>query len=239
MRSRLRMGPSNAGSKSSGMAPIQFRISHVILRLPGMAWFQAPDAVWSLPGNYPFAEEPLASSVQGQFHRESGWINADTGMGYVFSKERSMGLIVGYELMWDHALVRADEGQASLCLGHGFDALAVLNPGESVEWAIQVIRAVNGDREALRKAAQDLSEKAAGGPPQDRPAWLRSAVIAEMHPWGRLESWWAQDRGDRMPGRRGATPLSEGDGRGCHLALAGLQQAALGLLPALIPKHRP
>lgn len=116
-----------------------------------------------------------------------------------------VGVVGAYELQLDHAWARVDEAQEAASLVHRFDTLGTLQPGDEVAVGTQWLRLVDGGRAALREASAELVAHANQGPPEDQPEWLDGAVIEELHPWGRLESWGAGDRG--RGAQRGAAPL--------------------------------
>ena len=179
-----------------GAEPLRARC--MILRVPGIT-LAAPDAIWCLPGTYPVVRHSTAAAVPGRVTREPGWTWSDTGVGYASSEATGRGLVVAYSMEQDHPDVRAEEVVGGVTLEHWFNALANVPPGGSLEVGTQWIAVTSGGLSGLRKASRDLGTRVNGGPPADRPAWLKGASIVELSPWGRLEAWWAGDRGDRMP----------------------------------------
>jgi len=182
------------------------KVYGIALRVPGVTLGDVPDAVWSLPGNYPFEERRLLDAVPGRASEERGWTWSDTGCAYAYSGRSGVGLLLSYSLELDHARTRVEELEGGISLVTRFDTLGVFQPGDTIEVGTQWVRVVEGDRAALRQAAGRLAERANEGPPTDRPQWLEGAVIEELHPWGRLESWWAGDCGDRMPSLEAQLP---------------------------------
>jgi len=185
-----------AGLRWRGAAPI--KVQSVAFRVPGLTLSGAPDATWSLPGNFPAEARRLADSVPGRVSHEQGWTWSDTGCAYVYSEGAGVGLVVSYSLEPDHAHTLVEEIAGGVSLVTRFDTLGVFEPGDQISVGTQWIRVVTGDLATFRQAAADLAGRANPGPPADRPQWLEGAVIEELHPWGRLEAWGAGDRGDRM-----------------------------------------
>jgi len=184
--------------KLTWRGPEPLRARCTILRVPGIT-LAAPDAAWCLPGTYPVVRRAVSASVPGRATREPGWTWSDTGVGYAYSEATGRGLVVAYALEQDHPNVRAEEVAGGVTLEHWFDALANVPPGESLEVGTQWLAVTSGGLSGLRQASRDLATRVNGGPPSDRPAWLKGAAIVELSPWGRLEAWGAGDRGDRMP----------------------------------------
>lgn len=187
-----------------GTEPV--KVVGTVLRVPGVTFGGARDARWSLPGNYPGEEKLLSASESGRSTQEQGWTGSDTGMAFVYSGERGLGLLVGYALAADQASVLVEEVEGGVSLVHRFHTLGFLPPGGEIEVGVQVLQMAEGDWEAFRRTAADLAQRLHGGPPQDRPAWLEGAVLQELHPWGRLEAWPQGDRGNRLPSLQAQLP---------------------------------
>ena len=180
-----------------GAEPV--KIVGTVLRVPGVTLGGAGDGVWCLPGNYPIEEQRIANAVPGRTIPERGWTWSDTGFAYARSDEAGAALLVAYGLDLDAARIQVEQLDGGVSLAHCFRTLAVLEPGEEIEIGTQWLQLVEGGEAALRRAASALAERVNPGPPADRPEWLEGAVLEELHPWGRLESWGTGDRGGRMP----------------------------------------
>ncbi len=182
------------------------------LCVPEIALPGAPDAVWSLPGNYPVAEHPLSANHPGRRTRERGWTWSDTGMAYVRSETAGLSVLVCDSLQLDSATVSVQEAEGAVSLIHGFGVLAMLQTGDEIEVGSQLVRVAGGTRESLQVAGPELAYAAHPGPPADRPEWLAGAVLSELHPWGGLWAWGAGDRGNRMPSIEAQLPYLKGLG---------------------------
>lgn len=191
-----------------GEGPV--KVYGVSLRMPGVSL--GDDAVWCLPGNFPFEEHPITEAAEGKSTRERGWTWSDTGVSYAYSEASRLGIVAAYEMGLDHAWAWVDEGAGRASLRHRFDTLGIFQPGEEVEVGTQWLRIAEGGRDALRKAADELTASVNHGPPEDRPEWLDGAVLDELHPWGRLEAWHGGDRGNRMPSIEAQLPYLKGLG---------------------------
>jgi len=175
------------------------RIHATVLCVPGVTLAGAADAVWSLPAEFPAAEYRIPEATPGRRVRERGWTWAETGIGYAFSAAERIGVIAAYELDLDRARVAVEEQRGGVSFEHVFETWARLKPGQALDRiGVQYVRVAVGDRSALKVACRDTARETAGGPPADRPEWLEGAVIAELHPWGRLEDWNGGDRGNRF-----------------------------------------
>ncbi|MBN2308522.1 MAG: hypothetical protein JXR94_06095 [Candidatus Hydrogenedentes bacterium] len=179
--------------------PEPVKITGTAFRVPGVSVGGAEDAYWCLPGNYPVKERPVSPSESGRTTRERGWTWADTGCAYARSRTAGLGILACYELGFDHARVEVEEVGEGVSFVHRFDTVALLRPGDTLELGTQWIEVAIGGGDAFLHAAHALAAQASPGPPADRPEWLAGAVLEELHPWGRLESWGAGDRGNRMP----------------------------------------
>ncbi|HOX39808.1 MAG TPA: alpha-amylase family glycosyl hydrolase [Candidatus Brocadiia bacterium] len=187
----------SVSARWNGKTPV--KVKGAVMRIPGVSLCGAADAVWSLPGNYPYSEKKLIESVPGRSTREHGWTWSDTGVAVVRSESLGIGLVAAYELVDDGANPSVEERSGCVSIAHRFHTLALLNPGDEVSVGVQWLRLVEGGSREIRLASGELSDCVNHGPPADRPAWLTGAVLEELHPWGRLETWGAGDRGSRMP----------------------------------------
>lgn len=85
------------------------KVVGTILRVPGVTLGGVPDACWSLPSNYPATEKLLSSSGAGRSTREQGRTWSDTGLAYVYSEAKKLGVLAGYVLAADQATVLVEE----------------------------------------------------------------------------------------------------------------------------------
>jgi len=168
------------------------------MRVPGITLGQARDTVWCLPGNYPVRENPVLEALPKDRWQEKGWTWGETGVAYVRSEEKKRALWIAHSLEEDHATVWVEGEGGSVSLGHRFNTLALVRPGDVLEFGTQWILVANLEQGTVLDQARALCERAHPGPPEDRASWLDGAVIAELHPWGRLEAWWSGDKGKRM-----------------------------------------
>jgi len=180
-----------------GKGKVRLRATHFLV--PGVTLGGAADAAWSIPGNYPVRKHALRENVPGREVRETGWTWSDTGVAYVRSAASRIAALVSYHFEEDKACVKVEEKAGAVSLVHDFGTVADLAPGDTIELGRQLVAIASGGPSAFRAVAQDLATRANPAPPADRPEWLEGAVIEEAHPWGRLETWNAGDRGHRMP----------------------------------------
>jgi len=167
------------------------------LRVPGVTLGPVEDAVWCFPGNYPVRKKRICEAKEGDQWRERGWTWSDTGLCMAESQACQRALLVTFALEDDHATAWVEGEKKSVSLGHRFNTVARVKHGDVLEFGTQWIRVADLEEGSLLTEARRLAETAHPGPPLDRPEWLNGTVIAELHPWGRLESW-GGDKGQRM-----------------------------------------
>lgn len=182
-------------------------INGATFRVPGVRFGGSTDALWCVPGEFPVRERAFANNRPGSVLHERGWTWSETGLAWARSESAKAGVLVNWRLHVDSAQVSVEQLAGAVSLTHRFHTLARLGKGQSIIAGEQVIALSGGSEEAVRAAGAKLAEIAHPGPPEDRPAWLEGAVIQELHPWGRLETWGAGDRGSRMPDLQAQLPF--------------------------------
>lgn len=182
-------------------------INGTTFRVPGVRFEGSGDALWCVPGEFPVRERAFADNQPGVALHERGWTWSETGLAWARSESAKAGVLVNWRLHVDSALVSVEQLAGAVNLMHRFHTLARLGKDQSIIAGEQVIALSEGSEEAVRAAGAKLAEFAHPGPPEDRPSWLEGAVIQELHPWGRLETWGAGDRGSRMPDLQAQLPF--------------------------------
>ncbi|GIV19996.1 MAG: hypothetical protein KatS3mg023_1747 [Armatimonadota bacterium] len=180
----------------SGNEPI--KIAGVTLRTPVLRLSHRVEDFTLIPGDFPITRHRFGNLRAGRVHQESGWTRGEYGIALLHSPSRKVSVVVGYIFRMDQARVGVEEKEKGAVLRHGFETLLKLQRGAEVTVGTQVIEVVSGDEGHLREALSRFSETLENGPPHDVPAHLKGGSLYELHPWGRLESWWAGDRGHRF-----------------------------------------
>ncbi|MGQ9879530.1 MAG: alpha-amylase family glycosyl hydrolase [Armatimonadota bacterium] len=180
----------------SGLEPI--KIAGVFLRTPVLRLSDSMSEWWLIPGDFPVRRMPVSKRSPGRAFEERGWIHAEYGIALVHDPQSRLSVLSGYVFQVDQARVGVEEYRQGVVLRHGFETLAKLQPGQELRIGTQVIEVVSGDADAVLAQLARFSDSLGNGPPADVPRHLRGAVLYELHPWGRQESWWAGDRGNRF-----------------------------------------
>lgn len=180
----------------NGTEPV--KIAGVYLRTPVLRLSPSPQDYWLIPGDFPIRRARFAHLRDGRVSEEAGWTRGEYGVAVIHSPTQKLSLLAGYIFRYDQARVGVEEREQGVVLRHGFETLARLQPGVEVSIGTQIIEVVTGDELRLLQALSRFSDSLQNGPPADVPAHLKSGVLYEVHPWGRLESWWTGDRGNRL-----------------------------------------
>ncbi|MGC8784050.1 MAG: alpha-amylase family glycosyl hydrolase [Armatimonadota bacterium] len=174
------------------------RISGVILRTPALRLSDSPEDFTLIPGDFPITCHRFGDLKVGRVRQEAGWTRGEYGIALVHSPSRKVSVVAGYIFRMDQARVGVEEAERGVALRHGFETLLRVRKGTEFAIGTQVIEVVAGDEKRLLEALSHLSDALGNGPPLDLPEHLKGGSLYELHPWGRLESWWAGDRGNRF-----------------------------------------
>lgn len=180
-----------------GSEPV--RLQGVVFRTPVLRLSEDSGDFALLPGEFPIQPLRLGELKAGQVRQEAGWTRGEYGIALVHSPARRLSVVAGYLFQMDQARVSVEGAEGGFILRHDFDTLLHLRPGQELSLGTQVIEIVLGDERELREALARFSDTLGNGPPTDVPAHLRGGCLYELHPWGRIESWGAGDRGNRFP----------------------------------------
>ena len=186
-----------ASFKWNGSKPA--RVDGTSLRVPGVRMSQSPSDYYVIPGNFPITRHGFDSLKADHTTDEGNWLTGEYAIAAVHSQASDTSLIAGYSFEIDEASVCVDENKDSVTIRHDFWTGAILKPGEEIDCGTQIIRVVRGNENRMLSAIGKLSDEIGNGPAANRPADLAKCVLYEAHPWGRLESWHDQDRGNRYP----------------------------------------
>lgn len=174
------------------------KIAGVILRTPVLRLSESLDDFALIPGDFPITRHRFGELRAGRIYQEAGWTRGEYGIALVHSPSQKISIIAGYIFRLDQARVGIEEAERGVALRHGFETLLRMQKGAEVAIGTQVIEVVSGDETRLREALSRFSDTLENGPPADLPAHLKGGSLYELHPWGRLESWGAGDRGNRF-----------------------------------------
>ena len=167
------------------------------LTVPNIRLSKSPNDYYVMPSSFPVTRHRYDSLKDGSRLNESWWIHGEYCLTAVHSPKAKISLIVGYSFEMDEAGIIVNERSHSIDITHRFNTSALLKPGDEIDCGTQIIRLASGNEEKMRNAIAEFSNSIGNGPPADRPEYLKSAVIYENHPWGRLETWTELDRGNR------------------------------------------
>lgn len=174
------------------------KIAGVYLRTPVLRLSGSASEWWLIPGDFPIHRVPASEWKPGRTTEERGWTHAEYEIAILHAPQSRLSVIAGYVFQVDQARVGVEEHAQGVVLRHRFETLAKLEPGQELAIGTQVIEVVQGDASQILPHLARFSDSLGNGPPADVPAHLKGAVLYELHPWGRLESWWAGDRGNRF-----------------------------------------
>ncbi len=174
------------------------RVAGVYLRTPVLRLSPSSGDFWLIPGNFPIWKKRFADLKPGAVTEETGWTRGEYGIAVVHSAQAKLSLVAGYIFRYDQARVGVEEHPQGIALRHGFDTLLRLEPGKEFSVGTQVFQVVTGDEQSLLQMLARFADSLQNGPPAEQPVHLSKATLYELHPWGRLESWWAGDRGNRF-----------------------------------------
>jgi hypothetical protein len=180
-----------------GAEPV--RVRWIRLHSPVLWISRDPDDRYVLPGPFPVLERRTGELEPGRSQSEPGWTRADYGIGLLVSERRSRALFVGWRQEWDNASLAVDESADGVSFAHRFDTAVVLAPGMGVDTGVQVFGTARGRGAEVVSALGSFTDGLGNGPPSDLPPDHGQRVLYEAHPWGRLESWWLGDQGNRYP----------------------------------------
>lgn len=181
--------------QGSGIATVR----DTALRTPPLRLSPSGADWYCLPGNFPIRKRRFDSLQPGATVREVGWTRGDYALAVLHSPSAKRSVFVGYVFGRDQASLSVEEHLDEVCVVHRFDTVARLNPGDELECGTQVLRFAAGDEARAMEALGAFSDTLGNGPPEDQPERLKKMTLCEVHPWGRLESWGAGDRGNRYP----------------------------------------
>ncbi len=179
-----------------GAEPI--KITGITLRTPVLRLSNSTEDFTLIPGDFPIKRHRFGGLKAGRIYQEGGWTRGEYGITLLHSPSRRVAVIAGYIFRMDQARVGIEERESGVVLRHGFETLLKMQKGAEVTVGTQVIEIAFGDEEHLREALSRFSDALGNGPPPDLPKHLKGGSLYELHPWGRLESWWAGDRGNRF-----------------------------------------
>lgn len=200
------------------------KVAGVTLRTPVLRLSDSPENFTLIPGDFPITRHRFGDMKAGRVRLEAGWTRGEYGVALVHSPSRKMSVVAGYIFRMDQARVGVEEAERGAVLQHGFETLLRMQKGTEIAIGTQVIEVVVGDEKRLREALSRLSEALENGPPADLPEHLKGGSLYELHAWGRLEVWWAGDRGNRFSRLTALLP-----------DLHGLGVTMLWLLPVSYP----
>jgi hypothetical protein len=206
----------------NGNEPV--RIAGILLRTPVLRVSDNPEDYYLIPGEFPIVRHRFGRLKAGRVLQETGWTRGEYGIALVHSPQRKLSVVAGYVFRMDQARAGVEEAQNGVVLRHGFETLLKLQKGGEVTVGTQVIEIISGDEERLCDALARFSDTLDNGPPADLPERLKGGSLYELHPWGRLESWGAGDRGNRFSRLTALLP-----------DLHGLGVTMLWLLPVSYP----
>jgi hypothetical protein len=165
-----------------------------------------------LPGNFPIREIVPSAMAPSERVAEAGWTRGEYAVGILRGPDVGFSVAAGYRFERDEARVAMVNAASGMVIEHAFNTTARLQPDEAREVGEQVFVVIPGDEAALRHGLQSLSDSIGNGPPGDHPNDLGRTVLYEVHPWGRLESWGAGDRGNRYDRLTALLPYYRGLG---------------------------
>lgn len=180
----------------NGNEPV--KVAGVTLRTPVLRLSNRPEDFLLIPGDFPITRHRFGDLKAGRVREEAGWTRGEYGIALVHSPPQKLSVVAGYIFRMDQARVGIEETERGVILRHGFETLLKLQRGAEVTVGTQVVEIISGDEARLREALSRFSDALENGPPSDLPAHLKGGSLYELHPWGRLESWWAGDRGNRF-----------------------------------------
>lgn len=175
------------------------RVTGTALRVPNLRLSSSRQDYYSIPGNFPVVRHPFSGLVSGHVTSEQGWTRGEYGIALLNSAKCRISIVVGYDFESDQARVSVEEEDGAVSIVHRFDTLARLKHADEIKIGEQVLTLVRGNEDDLMRGLADLSDRLRNGPPPDRPEHLKKCVLYEVHPWGRLETWQAGDKGNRFP----------------------------------------
>lgn len=180
----------------NGSEPV--KIAGAVLRTPVLRLSDRSEDFTLIPGDFPITRYRFSDLKAGRLRQEAGWTHGEYGVALVHSPSQKMSVVAGYIFRMDQARVGVEEAERGVVLRHDFETLIRLRQGAEVTIGTQVVGVIPGDEQRLREALSRFSGSLENGPPPDSPAHLKGGSLYELHPWGRLESWWAGDRGNRF-----------------------------------------
>lgn len=168
------------------------------LSVPNLRLSNFPDDYYILPSSHPIQKHLFYNLRNCAVSRESWWLYGKYDLAAIHSKRSQTSLLIGYSFNMDDENLSVEENDHCVTIRQDFYTSTILKPGQSIDCGTQVIRIVSGNEDKMRSEMSRFASDLIGGPPSDRPAYLKKCIICEAHPWGRLETWDDnKDRGNR------------------------------------------
>ncbi|MBQ7525231.1 MAG: hypothetical protein IJT09_02255 [Abditibacteriota bacterium] len=182
-----------ASFKWLGSAPV--KVTGASLIIPNIqlshSYNDYHDDWWIVPSQFPVTKHRWSELKEGNSFGEFTWLLGKYSLAGVYSQRSEMYLAAGFEFEKDDTSVTVREHKRTVDIVHRFDLCKIFNPGDAADIGTQVIYGREGGEADMMNAFSEMQDKTIGGP--EPPEYLKKNILCEVHPWGRLEMWDAND----------------------------------------------